>query len=83
MLNGKVKVNEINEYNETDFVLLKNEEGEIVIEGITEKAIVLLLSGEPINEPFIQYGPFVMNTKQEIQQAYEDYQSGEFGNPNF
>lgn len=83
VLRGKVKINEINEKNEADFVLFKNEEGEILIEGITEKATVLVLSGEPINEPIIQYGPFVMNTKQEIQQAYEDFQSGKFGNPNF
>lgn len=83
VLKGKVKINETNEYSETDFVLFENEQGDILVEGITENAMVIVMSGEPIEEPMIQYGPFVMNTKQEIVQAYEDFQSGKFGNPNF
>jgi redox-sensitive bicupin YhaK (pirin superfamily) len=39
---------------------------------------LLLLSGEPLNEPIVGYGPFVMNTREEIVQAMRDYKSGKF-----
>ena len=43
------------------------------------KAHVVVLAGEPLGEPIVQYGPFVMNTRQEIQQAFLDFQSGKMG----
>lgn len=43
------------------------------------KAKALFLSGKPINEPVVMGGPFVMNTQQEIDKAYEDYRNGHFG----
>jgi redox-sensitive bicupin YhaK (pirin superfamily) len=73
----KVTVNGL-ETDEHDFVLFKNEGEEINITA-DEDSVALLLSGEPINEPIAQYGPFVMNTQQELQVAFQEFQSGKFG----
>lgn len=83
VLRGEVIVNEERKAAENDFVLFANTDGEMVIEAVTEDALVLVLSGEPINEPMVQHGPFVMNTEREIVQAFSDLRSGKFGNPNF
>ncbi len=63
---------------ELDLVLFDNEGEEITVRA-KQAAHLLLLNGEPIDEPVVQYGPFVMNTEQEIRQAMLDFSNGKFG----
>ena len=51
----------------------------LTLENSEEEARLLLLQGRPILEPVVNYGPFVMNTREEIQQTYRDYQQSQFG----
>lgn len=60
------------------FVLFKND-GELIRIKAFEDSVMLILSGEPINEPIAQYGPFLMNTWQELEQAIDDVNAGKFG----
>jgi len=52
---------------------------EVLIKNSEDETHLLILQGRPINEPVVQYGPFVMNTQAEIQEAYSDYQKTRFG----
>lgn len=54
-------------------------DAEVLITAGNKEVSILILQGKPINEPVIQYGPFVMNTKEEINQAFEDYHKTQFG----
>jgi redox-sensitive bicupin YhaK (pirin superfamily) len=61
-----------------DLVVLDRQGDEVVIEA-SEDAVVLVMSGAPIDEPIAGYGPFVMNTQQEIHQAIADLRAGRMG----
>jgi redox-sensitive bicupin YhaK (pirin superfamily) len=60
------------------FILCKND-GEEISLAASEDAVVLVLSGEPINEPIAAYGPFLMNSWPEVEQAIQDVNAGKFG----
>ena len=77
VIDGNVNMNE-SPVATDHFVLFKNDGEEIIIEA-TEDAVVLVLSGEPINEPIAAYGPFLMNTWAEVEQAIQDVNAGKFG----
>ncbi|SQC91719.1 Pirin C-terminal cupin domain [Cedecea neteri] len=63
---------------EAQLVVLDAKGDSVTLEANND-AVVLLLSGEPLNEPVVGYGPFVMNTKEEIHQAIDDFNQGRFG----
>jgi redox-sensitive bicupin YhaK (pirin superfamily) len=60
---------------------LFDHDGEDVVIKAESAARLLLLTGEPLNEPVVGQGPFVMNTREEIIAAIQDYQAGKFGEP--
>jgi len=78
LLRGTVQVNGLELAREGQLVLFERDGEQIVLEANND-ASVLLLSGEPIDEPIVGHGPFVMNSEQEIHQAFADFQSGRFG----
>jgi redox-sensitive bicupin YhaK (pirin superfamily) len=77
VIEGTVKVNG-SDAPTNNLVLFAND-GEAFTVEATDDAVVLILSGEPINEPIAAHGPFVMNTKEEILQAFDDVNMGRFG----
>jgi redox-sensitive bicupin YhaK (pirin superfamily) len=77
LLRGAITINGT-QAGEADLVVLDAAGDEVRIEARAD-AVFLLLSGEPILEPIVGHGPFVMNTREEIAKALDDYQSGRFG----
>ena len=78
VIEGEIKVSGHIVASVDQFVHFNHDGLDIEVEG-TVDSVVLVLSGEPINEQITQYGPFLMNTPEEIQTAISDYNQGKFG----
>jgi quercetin 2,3-dioxygenase len=78
VLRGAVMLNEQQLVNQDQMAHLEREHAELAIAANSD-AVLLLLGGEPIDEPIVGHGPFVMNSEAEISQAFTDLHSGSFG----
>jgi len=78
VIEGDVILNDTEDVSLDHLALFKNE-GETFTIKASQDSIVLILSGEPINEPIAAHGPFVMNTREQIMEAFQDYELGKFG----
>ena len=79
VLRGNVTLNGKEQAGAEQLVGFEKSGGNVHIEAGSEEVKILLLSGVPIDEPVVGYGPFVMNTAEEIRQAISDFKSGKFG----
>ncbi len=78
VLSGQIELASGETVNEAGLAILDPAGDSIAMKAI-ENAKLLVMDGEPINEPVVAYGPFVMNSQAEIQQAFQDYQNGRMG----
>ena len=78
VLSGEVTVNGEHETGEGDLAIFARTGNGITVKA-KEDAKLLVMSGEPIDEPIVGQGPFVMNSRSEIQKAFEDFQLGRMG----
>lgn len=78
VVEGSITINNDTNVTADHFVVFKRD-GESIIVEAKEDALVLVLAGEPLNEPIAAQGPFVMNTRAELLQAFEDFNLGRFG----
>jgi redox-sensitive bicupin YhaK (pirin superfamily) len=78
VLQGRASVNGSRKAGEAELIVCKRDASQVTVE-TQEESRLLVMSGEPIEEPIARYGPFVMNTREELIQAAQDYQAGKMG----
>jgi hypothetical protein len=78
VLQGRASVNGSSKVGEAELIVCKRDGSHVTVEA-QEDSRLLVMDGEPIEEPIARYGPFVMNTKAELVEAVNDYQAGKMG----
>lgn len=78
MTGGSVKINGSETARFKDFVVFSNK-GERIELQASEESRIFIIAGEPIDEPIAHYGPFLMNTREELAESIESFNAGEFG----
>ncbi len=78
VLQGAVRIDERHDVGSAELAVMERDGSGLAFE-VTEDSKLLLLAGAPLEEPIVGHGPFVMNTQQEIVQAFNDFNSGRFG----
>lgn len=77
-ISGSLHINDLHDFP-TDHLLVFANDGNKISLKAREDADFIVFSGNPLNEPIASYGPFVMNTQEEIKQALQDFREGKFG----
>jgi len=78
VLQGRASVNGSREAGEAELIVCKRDGSHVTVEAQEDNRL-LVMAGEPIEEPIARYGPFVMNIREELVQAAQDYQAGKMG----
>lgn len=79
VLEGEITINQKQSAHDSQLLVFELSPGKIKINSEGKNAVLLVLSAEPLLEPIAHYGPFVMNTRDELQQAFNDFYQGKFG----
>ena len=78
VIEGSIVINDTEEVSTDHLALMANDGEDFELEASND-ALVLVLSGKPLKEPIAAHGPFVMNSREELKQAFYDFNSGKFG----
>ena len=76
-MSGEIEI-ENNTFKDKNILIFEREGNEVAFK-VANDFKALILNGDPIDEPIVAHGPFVMNTKEEIYKAFTDYQNGKMG----